>query len=178
MVNTQKKAVVQNLADFIDKNSNFAFIKFEKTTHQALESLRKSLRKSDSRIKVLKNSLLEKTVNKLAVKNKIFRDLKKTYLPLTQSTAVLTFGGDWSNGVKSFYEFIQKDKSMAFKMSLLDDKLYSGEETLRIASLPSKAELMAKIIGQLKTPVSKLTFSMKYNMQKFTYILSEKGKKN
>lgn len=97
---------------------------------------------------------------------------------MKESTAIMILGDDWGAGIKAFQQFAEKDKSLGFKLSLLDNVVYSQEDTKKIALLPSKAELMAKIIGQFKTPMSKITYSMKYNMQKFTYILAQKSKTN
>lgn len=176
MVHSLKKEAVQSLSDLIEKNSNIAFVSFKKTTHQALETLRKDLKKSKAKMKVMKNSLLEKAIGKLVDKNKLFADLKKTYFPLKDSTAILLLSDDWGAGVKAFYQFSEKDKTLSFKLALLDHVLYSQEETKRIATLPSREELIAKIIGQTKSPLTKLTYVMKFHMQKITYILSEKSK--
>lgn len=177
MVNTTKQNLVQDIVDLLDKNHNFAIVKFDKTKHQSMESLRKGLKPSKSSLKVIKNTLFEKSILKLGTKNKLYKDLAKTYFPMKENTAVLVFGEDWGTGIKVFYEFSKKDTSVDFKLALLDDVIYPKEAVTRIAELPRKEELVAKLIGQLKTPMSKLVYAMKYNSQKFTYILSQKSQK-
>ena len=65
MANTKKLSKLSGINDFLGQNTNFALVKFEKTTHIALESLRKQLKASESKMKVVKNSLFEKSINKL-----------------------------------------------------------------------------------------------------------------
>ena len=77
MVNTNKKNQVDSILQLIEKSPNLLLVKIGKTTHQSLETLRKELGKSNSKIKVVKNTLFEKTINKIALKDKIFREFKK-----------------------------------------------------------------------------------------------------
>jgi len=176
MVNDNKKNQVDSIFQLVDKNPNILLVKIGKTTHQSLETLRKELRKSDSKIKVIKNTLFEKSVNKIALKNKIFQDLKKEFFPIKETTALVTLGANWSEGLKTLYLFSKKDTTISFKMSLLDNSLYDTSKTITIAQLPSKEELMGKIIGSMKSSMSKFVYALKYNTNKFVYILNAKSK--
>jgi large subunit ribosomal protein L10 len=176
MVNTNKKGQVDSIFKLVEENPNILLIKIGKTTHQSLEALRRELRKSNSKIKVIKNTLFEKSVNKVALKNKIFQDLKKQFFPLKETTALVTLGENWSEGLKALHTFAKKDSSISFKFGLLDKSLYDTAKTLQIAELPSKEELLAKIIGSMKSPMSKFVYALKYNTNKFVYILNAKSK--
>ncbi|MCR4313262.1 MAG: 50S ribosomal protein L10, partial [Candidatus Roizmanbacteria bacterium] len=175
MVNNNKKNQVDSIFQLVDKNPNILLVKIGKTTHQSLESLRKELRKSNSKIKVIKNTLFEKSVNKIALKNKLFKDLKKQFFPLKETTALVTLGGNWSEGLKALYQFSKKDSSVSFKFGLLDESLYDTSKTIQIAQLPSKEELLGKIIGSMKSPMSKFVYAFKYNTNKLVYILKQKS---
>lgn len=176
MVNNNKKNQVDSIFQLVDKNPNILLVKIGKTTHQSLESLRRELRKSNSKIKVIKNTLFEKSVNKIALKNKLFKDLKKQFFPLKETTALVTLGENWSEGLKALYQFSKKDSSVSFKFGLLDESLYDTSKTIQIAQLPSKEELLGKIIGSMKSPMSKFVYALKYNTNKFVYILNAKSK--
>lgn len=171
MVSLQKQSLIQKLTQILTDKRNFAFVKFGNTSHQALETLRRSLKKTDSSLKVVKNTLLEKAINKGGQKDKLLSEFKKKFLPLKESTALLTLGKDWGTGLKTFYEFSKKDGSVEFKFGLLDAKLYEKGDLDKIAILPSRTELISKLIGQLQTPVTKLIFSMRFNASKLIYIL-------
>lgn len=175
MVNNNKKNQVDSIFQLIDENPNILLIKIGKTTHQSLESLRRELRKSNSKIKVIKNTLFEKSVNKIALKNKLFKDLKKQFFPLKETTALVTFGKNWNEGLKALYQFSKKDSSVNFKFGLLDESLYDTSKTIQIAQLPSKEELLGKIIGSMKSPMSKFVYALKYNTNKLVYILKQKS---
>ncbi|MFH0979452.1 MAG: 50S ribosomal protein L10 [Candidatus Roizmanbacteria bacterium] len=171
MVSTQKKSQVEILSNILKDKSNFLLVKIDKTTHKNLESLRKELRKANSSFKVIKNSLFEKALNQVSDSRTLLKDLRKKFFPLRQPSALITLDENWDKGLKSFYEFIQKEKTLSFKLALLDNVLYNNEETEKIAKLPSKNDLVAKIIGSLKAPMNKFVYSLKYNTNKLVYIL-------
>lgn len=176
MVSQKKQTQVDFLSKTLKDKSNFVLIKIDKTTHQNLENLRKELRKDNASLKVVKNTIFQKALN-LASKNKtVYNELKKKFFPLREPTALITLDKDWNAGLKAFYNFIQKEKTLSFKFAHLDSALYSNEETTRIAQLPGREELVGKIIGSLKAPITKLVYSIKYNTNKLVYILQTKSK--
>lgn len=177
MASQKKIAQVESLAKIVDKNKNFILLKHTKTTHKNLEELRKNLKKNKSYLDVIKNTLFEKTINKLSAKDKLLLDLRKKFFPIREPSAIMYFDSDWSGGLNSLHKFIQKDKTVSFKFGLLDGQLYDQPTMERIAELPSKDQLIAKIIGSFKSPAQRLVYSMKFNLTKFAIILNQKSKK-
>ncbi len=175
MVNQTKRDFVKHIVELLEANNNFALISFDKTPHQKLEELRKNLSENDADIQVIKNTLLEKAINILSTKNKLYNEFKKTAFPLKQVTALLVLKNDWSKGLKAFYEFCQKEKSLAFKNGLVENVAYDGDHILRMAKLPAKNQLIANILGSLKNPTSRFILTIKNPMQKLVYILKSKS---
>jgi len=179
MVSISKQKTVEDLLSFLASYPNLALIRFDKTTHATLEQLRKTLIKNAGRLKVVKNSILQKALTKAAVKNKKLQPFeKKAVSILKDNTALLGLPANWSNGLNAFSQFISKEKSLSFKIGLLDQEVYLAEDMVRIANLPSHTQLIAKIIGSLKSPMSKTVYSMKFNTNKLVYVLKAKGVKN
>ncbi len=175
---SQKKIVqVENLTKIVDKNKNFILLKHSKTTHKNLEELRKDLKKTKSYLDIIKNTLFEKTINKLSTKDKLFLDLRKKFFPIKDPSAIMYFDNDWSGGLNSLYKFIQRDKTISFKFGMLDGQVYDQPTMEKIAQLPSKDQLIAKIIGSFKSPTQRLVYAMKFNMTKLAIILNQKSKK-
>lgn len=177
MANVQKREQIDILIDLLQKSKNFAVIKFEKTLHKTLEALRKDLRKNSSKLTVVKNSLFQKALNKLMERDNAFKELRdKVSSTNKDRSAVLILGEEWNKGLGTFFNFAKKEESLSFKMGILDNTVYEAQQLNRIAQLPSREQLIAKVIGSMKTPISKFNYSIKYNMQKFVYILAEKSK--
>ena len=178
MVAQKKIDFVQKIHDLLTKNQNFALVKIDKTTHQKLEALRKELKKSGAQFKVIKNSLFEKSFNKLASSRKNLAGLAKSFFPMKETSALLILDQQWNNALSAFYLFSKKEPSLSFKFGLLDDKTYGNEELLQIAQLPGKEVLVGKIISSFKSPTSRVVYSLKFNFTKLVYILKEKSKKS
>lgn len=177
MANAKKQSQLQTLIDVLNTSSNFILVKHEKTKHIALENLRKSLRASDSSLKIMKNSILEKAIKQMGSSNNALKTFSKKALPLKETTALIAFKGDWSKGVSAFHKFSEKEQTLSFKVGLLDKSAYGADDLIKIAKLPGRAELAAKVIGSMKSPMYGFVHAMKFNMQKFVYVLNEKAKK-
>jgi large subunit ribosomal protein L10 len=177
MANPAKSSQIDSLIQQIESHPNFALVKYEKTTHTTLESLRKQLKTQKAKITVLKNTLFEKALRRLAEKNKHLKPVAKSALPLKENTALLVLGEDWSAGLKSFSEFSEKEKSVSFKVGILENQVYDTENLEKIAKLPGKDQLVAQLIGSMKSPISHFTYALKFNMTKLVFILNAQAKK-
>lgn len=175
MANQQKSTLVDNLVQTITSNSNFALVKFEKTTHASLEALRNELKKNDTKFKVIKNTLFEKAINKLSEENKAFIDIRKKMFPLKDKSAVLVFTGEWIEGLKHYYTKTRDDESFSFKFGYIDNTIYAPADMVKLSNLPGRTELMGKLVGTMKNPMARTTRALTFNMQKLVYVLSQKS---
>lgn len=171
MPNAKKVATVDQLTNKLRENQNVTLIGFEKTSHIALENLRKSLRKTSASLSVVKTSLLEKAIEKVEE----LSEFKSKALPIKNSTAIVNMEGDWSAGLKAIFDFAKKDPSVSFKIAFLDKVLYEKSSLEKLAQLPSKTELLGKIIGSLKSPINRVDHAIKYPMTYFVNVLKAKA---
>ena len=175
MANTQKQAIVDQLLEKFGQTTNFALVRFEKTSHKALEELRNTLKKNNASLNVIKNSLFEKAINKVSSDNRSFKDLRDKAFPIKEKSAILFLREDASAGLKVLNDFAKKNDSVGFKVGIIDNVVYDAKSLERIAGLPGKDQLIAKIIGSFKSPMARTTRAMKNDMQKLVYILSQKS---
>lgn len=177
MANPKKKQNLQYIFDSIQQNNgNFTLLQFEKTSHQKLEELRAKLRQADSKMRVIKNSLFTKAVNKLIEQDREYQDLKQAAKNIKDQSILLTLGQDWATGIKAFHEFAKNEDTLSFKVGYIDKKIYEQKGLEALAKLPGKEQLMAKLLGTMKNPIAKTTHALTYNLQKLAYILHERGK--
>lgn len=179
MKNQKKLSQLSVVTDFLKKSDNFALFRFEKTKHVALEGLRKELRKGGATVKIVKNTILTKSINKLAAEKEHgdLRAFQKMAKNLRENTAVVSLGKDWSLGMNAFAKIAKTDKSITFKLGFLDKTSYDGATMEKLSKLPSKAELMAKVIGSMKSPTSRFVHALQFTSQKFIMVLNAKVKK-
>ncbi len=175
MANAKKQDQLQALTEFISSSKNFAIVQFDKTTHITLENLRKSLRENDAKMKVVKNTLFEKAVNKLSKDDRNLTELRKKAFPLKENSALVALGQEWNKGLGAFHKFSEKETTVAFKMGYLDNQVYDKTSLAKIAQLPPREQLVAKVIGGMKSPLANTVYALKFNMQKLAYVLNAKA---
>ncbi len=175
MANAKKQSLLSSLEQILKDSPNFAVFFYEKVPHTTLESLRNELRKNDSKFKMMKNTLFQKALRQLALTDKNISQVDASFKNLTGNSALLSFGHDWSAALSAFHTFSEKEKGLSFKVGYLDQQVFLREDLEKIAKLPAKPQLMAQLIGSMKSPISHLTYAMKFNIQKFAYILNAKA---
>lgn len=176
MANQKKKLQVDSLSQLLSNTAHFALVKFDNTPHQSLEALRKELKAGDAKLRIIKRSLFEKSVNKLSSQKKELKDLIKKVFPLKENSALLTLGEDYLKGLNIFAKVAKKEGTLSFKFGFLDKKVYLSDEVAKLAELPGRDQLMAQLIGSLKSSPSKLVFALKYNVTSLVHILKKRAK--
>ncbi len=54
----------------------------------------------------------------------------------------------------------------------LEGKFKEAQEFVDLAQLPSREELLAKLVGSISAPISNLVYSLQYNLKGLIYILT------
>lgn len=122
--------------------------------------LRRALQKEGGDYMVIKNTLA-----KVAVKGTEFEVLTEV---LTGPIA-LAFGfEDQVSPAKVMAKFIKDTKKGVMLSAALDGKLLSVDETEALAKLPSKEELIARILGSINSPASGIANSVNAVMSQLT----------
>lgn len=177
MPSSKKITQVQSINQSLTKNKNFILFRYGSIATTKLESLRKDLKKTNSSLTILKNALFEKAINILSSKETVFKNLKKSFFPLKEPSAIIYLGENWSLPLKTYNNFVRDQKNFSYKFGLLDNQIYDPATLEKISLLPAKDELIAKLIGNMTNPSRRLVYSTKYQLNKFVYILKNKAKK-
>jgi len=178
MISQKKQSQASDFSTLLKESPNFALISFDKTKHGSLEKLRTELKKSDASFRVIKNSIFQKTVENLSKKDKGLKELSEKIFPLKDNSALLSLKGDFIAGLSAFYKFTVTEKTLSFKYGFIDNAIYDANKLNTLAKLPPKGELIAKILGSLKSPQTRLVYSMKFNVSKLIYVLKERSKQS
>jgi len=178
MPNKLKKDIVASITSSINNEVNFALIQFDKISHKSFEAIRHQLAKTGSKLYVIKNSLFEKSVNKLSQTNKTYKIISEEDFPLQNKSALLTFTEEWIEGLKEYYNFSKEHEHLSFQFGLFEKIVYNQEGLVKLVQLPSKYELMSKLIGTMKTPIATTTKTLSLPIQKLVYLLHQKTQKS
>ena len=68
--------------------------------------------------------------------------------------------------------FSEKNENLKILGGFLENEFRSREEVVVLAKIPSKQELLAKVIGSIKAPISGFANVLQGNIKGLVYLLS------
>jgi large subunit ribosomal protein L10 len=130
---------------------------------ERVTQLRSKARKSGVYLRVLKNTLARR-----AVKGTPFEKLSE------QMVGPLMYGisQDPVAGAKVLSEFAKENELFVIKAGAMPNTVMSTQDIKALAQLPSREELLAKLLGTMQAPVAKLVRTMNEVPSKFVRTLA------
>lgn len=147
-----KEDKVSLIKEKIDKAQVAIVTEYKGYTVEEITNLRRKLQKDGGDYMVTKNTLA-----KLAIKGTPYEVLAETL----KGPIAIAFGfEDQVAPAKALSEFIKETKKGEILAAAMDGKLMSAADAKALASLPSKAELYAKMLGCINSPASGIANSV------------------
>jgi large subunit ribosomal protein L10 len=142
MARPDKVAVVDEVRDRLTESTATVLTEYRGLTVTDLADLRAELRKSDAEYKVVKN-----TLTRIAVKDAGF-DVPDELL--VGPTAITFCAGDPVSVAKVLRAFSKDHPELVVKGSILDGKLLDAADTMKLADLESREELLSRLAGMFE----------------------------
>jgi large subunit ribosomal protein L10 len=161
----QKIEILDKLKDRISRSKSIIFSGFDKLTVQDSESIRKELRSEGGEMIVAKKTLID-----LALKQS---GMDKVNTRKLDSRVAVVFGfKDEVSPVKVLDRFKKEaEEKIAFLGGYVEGDYLSGKEVAMLASIPSRQELYANMVGSMNAPVSGFVNVLAGSMRSFVYAL-------
>jgi len=159
----QKQAVVSEIAAELAKAQTVIVAEYRGLTVSAVTGLRAKARKSGVYLRVLKNTLARR-----AVKGTPFETLSG------QMAGPLMYGisQDPVAGAKVLAEFAKDNELFVIKGGAMQNVVMSVKDVKALATMPSREELLAKLLGTMQAPMAKLVRTMNEVPGKFVRTLA------
>jgi len=159
----QKQAVVAEIAAQLAKAQAVIVAEYRGLDVARVTQLRSKARKSGLYLRVLKNTLARR-----AVKGTPFEQLTD------QMVGPLMYGiaADPVAGAKVIAEFARENELFVIKGGAMANTRMSDKDVKALALLPSREELIAKLMGTMQAPVAKLVRTMNEVPGKFVRTLA------
>lgn len=163
MPNTQKQDFVQNLREKVQKAKSITFVDYLGLSANAITDFRQKITKLNGETIIAKNTLL-----KIALKDEGMAETSELKGP----TAAIFSYDDPISAIKTIYEFAGQNELPKVKFSFVE-KTYTTESNLKILStLPSREELIARVVGRMKSPLNGVVNVFGGTQRKFVTVLS------
>ena len=156
MTKEEKAKYVDELANDLANNSVIYLTDTAELTVEAVNGLRRKAFNANVSMRVVKNTLLEKAMDR--VEDKDFGDLRGT---LKGATSIM-FAEVGNAPAKLIKDVRKKLDKPVLKGAWIDEGVYIGDDQLQmLADIKSKEELIGDIIGLLQSPAKNVVSGLK-----------------
>ena len=159
-----KEAEVAEIQEKIEKSQSVMFLDYRGLNVAEVTELRNKMRAAGVEYKVIKNTMIRRAAEKAGIEG--LDDV------LEGPTAVAFGYADPVAPAKILVDFIEDTKKTNLKGGVLAGKAMSEAEIKNLASLPSKEELIAKMLGSLNAPITGLVMALSGVPRNLVYALN------
>ena len=143
-----KQLVIDEIKAKLETAKSAVVVDYKGITVAEADAMRKKLREANVDYKVYKNTLVAR-----AIQGTIYEGMAE----ILSGPSAFAISSEDPVAPARILNGVMKDyKKMAFKGGYVEGTYYDAEGMQAIATLPSKEELIAKFMGSIQSPVSKL----------------------
>jgi large subunit ribosomal protein L10 len=159
----RKKEIVEELKELLKKQKAMVVVNFHGLNSQEVFDLKQLLKENKAEFRVIKKTLAE-----LAFKDQGI-DFKKDSF---QGQLAIVFGfEDETSPVKTIYQYSKKLDKLEILGGYLENEFLDSQKIIEIAQLPSREELLAKLISVLNSSISGFVNVLQGNIKGLVYTL-------
>ncbi|CAA9584117.1 MAG: LSU ribosomal protein L10p (P0) [uncultured Thermomicrobiales bacterium] len=167
MPTKQKAATIDELADQLGRAQLTIVADYRGLGVGALESLRGNLRPINAEFRVAKNTLTTIAADRAGI----------TGLDglLAGPTALVLAYDDPVQASKVVTDFVRTSRVMTVRGGVMNNQLVTGADIDAIATLPSREELLARVVGMLASPMTRVVGVLSGPVRSLPYVLNARA---
>lgn len=146
MPTATKEALVAEIKDRFNASEAVIMVDYRGLSVKQMQTLRVQVRESGGEVKIYKNSLTEIAVRELALPS------MDEYL--AGPTAFVFVEGDAVAPAKALTAFAKENQALEIKGGFVQNQVVDAGGVKTIAALPSREELIAKLLGTMLNPLT------------------------
>lgn len=162
----QKIDIVSDLKERISKSKSIVFADYKGMNMAQISDLRNQISEFSAQFTITKNNLL-----KIALKESGFRIPDSENLTFEGPIATLFSYGDEIAPIKALTKVIKDTGIGKTRAGFLNGEFLTDAQINKLAELPSKDELRAKIVGTLGAPLYGIVGVLQANLRNLVYTL-------
>ena len=165
MKRSEKIEIVEELRKVFKDSGSVILIDFKNVNVPDITELRRKVKDSDSEYRVVKNTLALRAAEGTSID-----EIKQHF---DGPTAIAYSEENVAGLAKVLRDFIKEHSGMGFKVGVLEGKLISDEQVSSLADIPSREELLSKVLFLMNAPLTQLALALKSPVQKLAYLLKQ-----
>jgi large subunit ribosomal protein L10 len=144
----KKQELVETYAEHLANSHAIVLADYRGLTVSQMQALRRQMRQQDTVVQVTKNTLL-----KIA--------LEQAGMPVPEEllvgpTAIAYLPEDVATAAKALFDFAKDQEALSIKGAMLEGQVLDAEAAKDLRNLPSRATVLAELLGILQGPASEL----------------------
>lgn len=159
-----KRQAVTELTEMLRGSSALAVADYRGLTVSEMHAVRRSLRSNGVSLKIAKNRLLKIAADEAGV-----AELKTL---LDGPTAIAATSGDEVSLARALQDAFRPYKTVTVRGGLLAGQPVSASDLQRLASLPSREVLLARLAGGMAAPLTGMAGVLAANLRNFIGVLN------
>ena len=164
MPTAKKEAAIGELKERLEQSGNLFFTNYAGLTVEEITRLRGELRKDGSTYAVAKNTLFS-----IAAGDELAKQLEQF---LHGPTAIVFAGSDPVAPAKALKKFSDDVKPVEVKAAYIEGRVVDAAQVKVLAALPSREELIAKMVGSIASPLRGLVTVLSGNQSGLVRVLN------
>ena len=162
----KKKELVKDLVDRLSRHKSIVFFDYTGLKVEQFQELRCKLREEGIDCQVIKKTLIDLSLEKAGLKipDKIKEIPGQIALVLGYEDEVLP--------AKILYDFSKENKEVKIVTGIIEGDYLGNEAMISLAQLPSKQELLSKLVGSISKPIYGLANVLQGNLRKLVFVLN------
>ena len=148
-----KQVVIDEIKEKFDNSKAVVAVDYLGLTVEEADKMRADLRKEGVNYTVYKNTLIKRAI--AGTEYEAFGEMLKG------STALAFSGEDITAGARVLSKAIKDFKKMAFKGGVVEGQVYDKAMVEEFATIPSREELIARFMGSIQSPMTKMALTLK-----------------
>jgi large subunit ribosomal protein L10 len=171
MKKNEKVDIVAEVKVLIDNSNAVYLTDYSGITVSDINEIRTEFRKEGIKYRVFKNTLFKRALNESGKYSKLSDHLvgMTGYAFATSDNPVAP-----ARVIKKYFDNIQK---LSLKACYIEDQYYDGSSLNELASLPSKKEIIAGIMGSLNSPASGIVGAINAVFRDLVSVIDEISKR-
>lgn len=161
----QKQRIIEDLKEKTSKQKAMVFADFTGLRVKDLSDLRKKLKAAGNELKVVKKTLLKLVLKEKKVEMKV-EELKG-------EVAVIFGFKDELSPAKITYQFGEGNLNLKILGSFFENEFKNAEETIILAKLPAKKELLSELVATISAPMSQFVNVLQGNIKGLICVLAK-----
>jgi large subunit ribosomal protein L10 len=149
----EKQSVIKTIKDSMEGATSIVLVDYRGLSVEQDTELRKTLREANVTYKVFKNSMMS-----FAFQGTEFEALEKH---LAGPSAIAISYEDPTAGPRVLLKQSKVFKNLEFKAGVVEGVYYDDAMIVKIAAIPSREELLSKLLGSIKSPISTFARTIK-----------------